>query len=216
MKDIPRRRGRRYIDSLIAQGEHAGQDFKFAISDARKIARSISAFANADGGHLLIGVKDNGVVAGVRNEEDIYVVEQAAERYCSPAVEVEFTAFSYDTNVAVIRAMIPEANQRPVRCQEPDGTWRAYFRVHDENIVAHPLMVRAWLAPAANFALTDEVSRLLQFIDTCADGTEVPDIARALSLSARRSEELIVSLAAAGILTFTYRAPRFRIFRKNQ
>ena len=58
-----------YIHSLIAEGEHQQQDFKFEISDARKIAKSLSAFANTDGGRLLIGVKDNGRIAGVRSEE---------------------------------------------------------------------------------------------------------------------------------------------------
>ena len=48
-----------YIHALIAEGEHQQQDFKFEISDARKIAKTLSAFANTDGGRLLIGVKDN-------------------------------------------------------------------------------------------------------------------------------------------------------------
>ena len=46
-----------YLQQLIAEGEHQQQDFKFEISDARKIARSLSAFSNTDGGRLLIGVK---------------------------------------------------------------------------------------------------------------------------------------------------------------
>ncbi|MDE6086648.1 MAG: ATP-binding protein, partial [Muribaculaceae bacterium] len=71
-------RGLRHLQELIDQGEHEHQDFKFLISDARKIARSISAFANNDGGRLLVGVKDNGVIAGVRSEEDLYMIEQAA------------------------------------------------------------------------------------------------------------------------------------------
>ena len=33
-----------YLQQLIAEGEHQQQDFKFEISDARKIARSLSAF----------------------------------------------------------------------------------------------------------------------------------------------------------------------------
>ena len=35
-----------YIHALIAEGEHQQQDFKFEISDARKIAKTLSAFAN--------------------------------------------------------------------------------------------------------------------------------------------------------------------------
>lgn len=46
-----------YILELIEEGEHEMQDFKFSISDSRKIARSISAFANHSGGRLLVGVK---------------------------------------------------------------------------------------------------------------------------------------------------------------
>ena len=57
-----------YLQQLIEEGEHQQQDFKFEISDARKIARSLSAFANTDGGRLLIGVKDNGRIDGVRSE----------------------------------------------------------------------------------------------------------------------------------------------------
>ena len=66
-----------YIHALIAEGEHQQQDFKFEISDARKIAKTLSAFANTDGGRLLIGVKDNGKIAGVRSEEEKYMIEAA-------------------------------------------------------------------------------------------------------------------------------------------
>ena len=50
MKDLKGIKGSYYIASLIEQGEHEQQDFKFAIPDARKIARSLSAFANHSGG----------------------------------------------------------------------------------------------------------------------------------------------------------------------
>ena len=102
MKDIKAIRGKYYIQRLIEEGEHEHQDFKFAINDARKIARSISAFANNDGGRLLVGVKDNGNIAGVRNEEDIFVIEQAAQLYCRPPQSIEFTAFNTEANNSYI------------------------------------------------------------------------------------------------------------------
>ena len=210
MKDIACRRGRKVIEKWVAQGEHLHQDFKYTISDARKIARSVSAFANAQGGRLLIGVKDNGVVAGVRNEEDIYVVEQAAQRYCSPAVEVQFTAYSYDTGVMVICADIPAVHERPVEVLEADGMRRAYYRVADENIVAHPLMVRAWQCNEPLSLTADlNVPRLLQLVEQHPDGLDARDVPIALHISTPRAERLIVQLAAAGLLTFAHRRQGF-------
>ena len=43
---------KRYIQSLINEGEHQQQDFKYRVSDAMKLAKSVSAFANTDGGRL--------------------------------------------------------------------------------------------------------------------------------------------------------------------
>lgn len=93
MKDIKAVKGKYYINRLISEGEHEHQDFKFAITDAAKIAHSISAFANNDGGRLLVGVKDNGNIAGIRSEEDIFVIEQAASMYCHPPQQIDITAF---------------------------------------------------------------------------------------------------------------------------
>lgn len=215
MKDIPVRPGRRLIASLVAQGEHESQDFKYAISDARKIARSISAFSNASGGQLLIGVKDNGAVAGVRNEEDIYVVELAATRYCEPPRQVDFKAYSVDTGVVVIVASIAEATDKPVAVREADGSLKVYCRVADENIVAHPLMVRAWQFDGpVTFSLDADSSRLLEALDRAGDdGLDVADIALALNASRRRAEQLVVALAAAGVITFVHRRQGFRIMR---
>lgn len=216
MKDIPVIRGRHYIAAAVAEGEHEHQDFKYVIPDAHKIARSISAFANAGGGRLLIGVKDNGTVAGVRNEEDIYVVEQAAERYCDPPQQVEFTAFRVDSSTVVIRASIARSDVRPVRSQEPDGRWRAYYRVADENVAAHPLMLRMWrlrdeAAPAA-MSLDSDATALLGLLRGMAPrGMDCRAMALALSMSQRRVEDMVVRLAAVGVVKFVYSAPGFVI-----
>ena len=144
MKDLKPRKGAAYLQRLIAEGEHEHQDFKYSVSDARKIARSVSAFANNSGGRLLIGVKDNGVIAGVRNEEDLYVVETAAAIYCRPPQDVAFTAYRAEGGEVVFVAEIAESAAKPVMVAESDGSLRAYYRVNDENIAASPLMVESW------------------------------------------------------------------------
>lgn len=214
MKNLKAIRGRAYILDLISQGEHVRQDFKFAISDARKIARSISAFANNAGGHLLVGVKDNGTIAGVRNDEDIYVIEQAARLYCRPAQEVEFTAFNTGDSGIVIRAAVAKAAERPVYAQEPDKRWKAYFRVADENISAHPLMVRTWRQMASRedtLMNIDGPERVL--VDTLRK-RGWSGIAEALMLtgaSRRVAESAIIKLGALGVIDFEYRGGEFGV-----
>lgn len=219
MKDIRAVRGRRYILDLIAEGEHEQQDFKYSITDACKIARSISAFANNSGGRLLIGVKDNGTVAGVRNEEDIYVVEQAARLYCRPEQHVEFDAFRVDASAVVIRATIAPATRRPVQARDADGRWTAFYRVADENIHAHPLMVSAWRMASAGsiegsivMGSEGHETRLLQLIESAGEqGLHPNDAAPGLALSRATTASLIARLAAAGLIAFRYRAPSFRL-----
>ena len=102
-----------YIQRLISEGEHVHQDFKFEISDARKIAKSISAFANTEGGRLLVGVKDNGKIAGVRSEEEIYMIEAAAQRYCQPPVDLHTYIYKVEGK-DVLEVVIDESPRKPV------------------------------------------------------------------------------------------------------
>lgn len=218
-KDLQAIRGKYYIHRLIDEGEHEHQDFKFKISDARKIAHSISAFANNDGGRLLVGVKDNGVVAGIRSEEDLHVIEAAATVFCRPAVEVEMQAFLCEEGAVVLRASIPKAVRRPVECKDADGRWRAYFRVADENIVAHPLMVRSWKLTAENsggggISYSASEGSLLSALESRGLAS-VEQLMVDTHLSRAAAEDIIVRMASMGIIGFEYRHPSFLLTINN-
>ena len=98
---------KRYIQSLINEGEHQQQDFKYRVSDAMKLAKSVSAFANTDGGRLLIGVRDDGHMSGVRDEEEIYMMHQAAYRYCRPQASIKFDTYHVEGRTIVIATVPP-------------------------------------------------------------------------------------------------------------
>lgn len=121
-----------YIHRLIAEGEHIHQDFKFAISDARKIARSLSAFANTEGGRLLVGVKDNGSIAGVRSEEEIYMIDAAATMYCRPPLQTESKIYKVEGK-DVLEVVISEQPAKPVYALDEDKKPWAYIRIADET-----------------------------------------------------------------------------------
>ena len=134
---------KRYLLSLIREGEHQQQDFKYRVTDARKLAKSVSAFANTNGGRLLIGVRDDGHLSGVRSEEEIYMMHQAAYKYCKPESTIKFETSHIDGRNIVI-ATIPPSDKRPICAQDDEGKLRAYVRIADENIVASPVLMALW------------------------------------------------------------------------
>lgn len=132
-----------YIRNLIEQGENQQLDFKFEISDAKKIARTFSAFANTDGGKLLVGVKDNGVISGIRTEEEDYMVESAAHIFCKPAIKYQTEKWNIDGKW-VLEVTIPQARKKPLYAKAENGRWMAYIRVNDQNILANAVMLNVW------------------------------------------------------------------------
>lgn len=160
-----------YIHALIDEGEHVGQDFKYEISDARKIARTLSAFANTQGGRLLIGVKDNGKIAGVRSEEEMYMIEAAARLYCKPEVAVSMTPYKVEGRTIVI-ADVPRVDNPPIMAIDEQGRGMAYVRVADENILATPMHLRIWRERDDNQPSVLSFTRLEQNVLRLLSGDE--------------------------------------------
>ncbi len=53
------------VERRIAGGENARTEFKRGVGDLGGVGRTLCAFANGDGGLLVIGVDDAGAVVGV-------------------------------------------------------------------------------------------------------------------------------------------------------
>ena len=122
------------LEIMIAEGEHLHQDFKFCLSDARKIARSVAAFASTDGGRLLIGVKDNGKIVGIKNEEDIHMIEAAAQVFCKPEVDYEPRIWEYGRR-QVLEVWIAPSSRAPHTAPDENGKPTVYIRKADGVLV---------------------------------------------------------------------------------
>jgi predicted HTH transcriptional regulator len=158
----------RYITELIAQGEHQQLDFKFEVSDSKKIARTLSAFANTDGGTLLIGVKDNGHIAGIRSEEEYYMIEAAAEMYCRPKVPFEAKEWNMEGKV-ILEVKVQPSSVKPHQSPDKNDKYKAYIRINDENIVAPEILEMAWLKiyslNGTHLPISRPVEKLLNYLE---------------------------------------------------
>ena len=199
-----------YIQDLILEGEHEHQDFKYQITDARKIARSIAAFANNSGGHLLIGVKDNGNIAGVRSDEEIYMIETAAQIYCRPEQQVSFKVYSINGK-SVVKADIDEAREKPVEAPDDNGNWHVYYRVADENVLASRLHERIMSAEESTAGDTDATTisyseceqMLLDYLRTHG-GITLDGYMKLAHISEESATKIVVALHSMGVLSLQY------------
>lgn len=204
---------REKIYELIAQGEHQQQDFKYEISSVSKIAHSISAFANTDGGRLLVGVRDNGQIAGVRSDEEIYMIDAAAHTGSKPEVECQWETVQAEGHNVLIATILP-SDEKPVMAREEDGQYRAYVRVRDENIVASPVHLALWRRQRSMdgtlLQFTDRERSALSILKEAGEeGLTLNRFCRRVSFPRRTAINLLADLVRFSLVTIEHRDQQF-------
>lgn len=156
-----------YLYKLIEEGEHQRQDFKYCINDSKKIARSLVAFANTDGGRLLIGVKDNGKIAGISTDEEYYMVEAAAKIYSNPPINFLTRQWQVEGKT-VLEITIEPSDNKPCFAKDENGKWLAYIRIEDENVLAHKIQINVWKKQKSTkgilFSYSDDEKHLIDLL----------------------------------------------------
>jgi len=128
---------------LIAQGEHLHQDFKFSIDSQRKIARTLCAFANTEGGRLLIGIRDNRKVAGCNPSEELHMIQEASKTLCQP--QIPFTSKIWEHEMKLVLEIdIAESTSKPHKAKDDEGNWKPYIRIKDHTTAVNKILERVW------------------------------------------------------------------------
>ncbi len=189
-----------HIRNLIAQGENQQLDFKFEISDSRKIARTLAAFANTDGGRLLIGLKDNGVVAGVRSEEEYYMLEAASNMYCRPEVKFQTREWTIDGKL-VLEVIVPKSKGIKHKAPHHIDDYTLVVRVHDQNLLADPVLLEFWKkeqdGKAVNIQFSDTEMALLQLLSQ-ANGVSLDEFRVVTGVSRKMAVRILVDFMLIG------------------
>jgi predicted HTH transcriptional regulator len=204
-----------YLKRLIAQGEGEQLDFKKTIQDSRKIAKSMVAFANTRGGKLLIGIRDNGSIAGIQSDEEAHMIEAAALVYCKP--ELSFTTKVHRIEgKAILEVDIPKSENHLHEALNEAGEWEILIREKDECKVAMKefstiFQLRQKLdgtlmkfGPAEN--------KILELIRLHPEGISSRQCSKKGKLPIWKASKVMTRLAATGIIQFdpfngTYRLP---------
>lgn len=201
------------LQHYIREGEHTTQDFKFEISDARKIAKTLSAFANTKGGRLLIGIKDNGNIAGVQSEEEKYMIEAAADLYCHP--KIHYTAKEIEVNNKIILIVnIKESKHKPIFAIDEKNKHFAYIRINDETLLATTLHLQLWRLNHEEkgefMTYTEQEHNLLSYLKDKKSLT-LNQFYRKAKQSKRKADFFLAKLIQFNVIELFFENKKFRI-----
>ena len=101
------------LQETIAQGENSSVEFKTLPLRPESLAKEMTAFANSQGGMILLGVSDSGEVEGLDDEKDYEEwVMNVARNNVSPAIAVEYAEFVLQgKRIALIS--VPKGQDKP-------------------------------------------------------------------------------------------------------
>ena len=206
-----------HIQTLVAEGEHQMLDFKFEISDSKRIARSLAAFANTDGGRLLVGVKDNGAIAGVRSDEEIHMIQAAAEMYCQP--KVDYSTEEWEINgKTVLEVIIPKDKHNKHKAPDNQGVYKIFVRVKDENLVADSVLIKVWKAEKfsrpAKIAFTETETQLLHYLSEHEQIT-LQEFQELAHINKRKAEAILADFIIVGTINLI-QTSQHTFFRLSQ
>lgn len=184
-----------YIQNLIKEGEHQMLDFKFEISDSRKIARSLVAFANTDGGRLLIGVKDNGNISGIRSEEEKHMIQTASDLFCKPKVIFEAKEWVV-YGKTVLEIFVPKSKYHKHKAPDHNNIYKVYIRVKDQNIIANRVLLKIWKyennKQSVKVTFTDAEKFLLKYLNE-NERITIDEFVEKAEIGKKEAEQILVN-----------------------
>jgi hypothetical protein len=157
------------LKKLIAKGESGALEFKRKAAYPDKIVREMVAFANTTGGTLLLGVGDDGSLAGLKYPEGESHVLREALKKCKPPLKLTETFIPIGNARTIIRYQIPESDRKPH--YQVDGEEKfCFIRVNDQSIKAsremREVIRRGKLNKDIRFHYGEHEQWLMQYLET--------------------------------------------------
>lgn len=191
------------IKRMILAGEGVTLDFKKTITSCEKIAKTLVAYANNQGGRLLIGVNDDGSIKGVKaEEEEMFMINKAAHFFCRPALEPYFEEVYVDDKLVLVVEIKP-SDVKPHYALGDDGKWWVYIRVKDKSILASKVILEVLknsnnqVGVLINYSESEQI--LLKYLDE-QQQISLKEFCKLLNISRKKAQHILVNLLLSGII----------------
>lgn len=171
--------------ALIANGENSGVEFKRDDLRPEQLAKEIVALANLQGGHLLLGVEDDGTVSGVaRPDLERWVMDTVFGRYIHPLILPFYEEVAMDNGQRVAVISVTQGVAKPYVVRQNDrediyirvgSTSRLATREQQARLFESGGMLHAELLPVSGTRLEDlDQARLTDYLVNIAGDESAP------------------------------------------
>ena len=100
--------------ALIANGENSGVEFKGDQERPERIAKEIVALANFNGGKLILGVEDDGTIAGIRRDDlEHWIMDVVFGRKVHPMILPFYEEVQIDDKRRVAIVTVTQGTTKP-------------------------------------------------------------------------------------------------------
>ena len=192
----------KHLRNLLENGEDDRLDYKQSISSAGKIAKTFSAFSNHKGGRLLVGVRDNRSISGIRSEDEKYMLDLAAKFHCKPPIDLEIIEWQVGDKI-ILECKVEEAEDKPIYAKGDDGKWWAYVRVNDKSLLASKVVVDVMRRQGSDrgtmIQFTSKEKALLDYLNK-NERITLQEYRKMINISKWRASKILVNLISAGVI----------------
>ena len=127
------------VQKFIAQGEGQRIEFKLKANHPDRIIKEVVAFSNSKGGHLFIGVDDDGSIIGLKDPEEAhYVMDRAMQELCRPQIKYRYQIIPTDGKRAILHYQFESGEEKPYYAflKPFHKRGRSFVRLQDRSIQA--------------------------------------------------------------------------------
>jgi len=197
----------RRLNKLVASGENLHVEFKRKATHPEKIVRELIAFANTDGGSLMIGVDDDGSIPGVKYPEEEWLsVRTALSKHCRPSLHVQPVTIRMSEKKYVVVLEVEKSSRRPHRLKVDQQRYETYVRVADKSVKAsremREIIRLAKKERNIHFSYGDAEKLLMHHLATHSTIT-LQDFKKIAHLSSFHASRKLITLVLANVLAIT-------------
>ena len=170
------------LAELIARGENSGVEFKRDGIRPERLGREIVALLNLEGGHILLGIEDDGRISGLDRppqQAEEWAMEAARTNVLPATIPFWETVTMGDKVVGVV-SLPRDAPDKPYKARRA-GVWATHVRVgtttreatreEEERLYQQSGRVRYGLKPVIGSSLRDlDLRRLMEYFGRVLDG----------------------------------------------